>query len=139
MSLSSFSEASLRNHSSQWLPIPWRGARKRRPTLKLSLLQCQKVQNQTNCMALLGRPSGRNSADFPLRTQKQSEGHPIRHLQLLPFVRDGCRQLCVDAVFRINRQCCQRRQQGLARRFGDKGGLKILRKLVAAGIQLKSK
>src|SRR5678816_4367696 len=48
----SFSEASCRYHSSQWLPIPCNGPRNSEPSRKLSLLQCQKVQNQTKRIVL---------------------------------------------------------------------------------------
>src|SRR5688572_13567514 len=47
MARRSLTDASSRNHSSQWLPTPWSGLRNKEPDRKLSLLQCQNVQNQT--------------------------------------------------------------------------------------------
>src|SRR5208337_5327880 len=56
MAARSLSEASCWNHSSQSPPMPCSGLRNNEPARKLSLLQCQNVQNQTKLMLLSGAP-----------------------------------------------------------------------------------
>ena len=74
MARRSFAEASWRNHSSQWPPTPWTGLRKRKPSRKPSLLQCQKVQNQTNCMVLPAESELRFSGHLYSKLTEEANG-----------------------------------------------------------------
>ena len=76
-------DASFRNHSSQWLPIPWSGLRSSASDRKPSVLQCQNVQNQTKpnvCSRRNSRPSGVDCHG----AKDEAKRHLIRHLQCFP-------------------------------------------------------
>src|SRR5258708_569831 len=116
----SLSDASCWYHSSQWLATPCSGLRSSAAERKLSVLQCQKVQNQTKrnyslryrALVRVGR-----------RAQDEPERHRIRHPERFPRCGELARQLDINSIFTIGGELGVRREYRLQSRFRHKGHL----------------
>src|SRR5882757_3343986 len=114
--------------------MPCSGLRSSAAERKLSVLQCQKVQNQTKRNYSLRY---RASVRVGRRAQDESERHRIRHPQRFPCCGELARQLDINSIFTIGGELGVRREYRLQSRFRDKGHLEAavthrdLRKLEA--------